>query len=86
MGGFFAIGDLAAERERQQSLDDGADVTGEVEEDYDGSDDVPVRYEHPITGPTSATAVRMDAPQPDPGERVELEVSRDDPAPRRARR
>ena len=53
VGGFFAAGDLAAERERQRSLDDGDVVSGDVDDDYDGGDDVPVRYEHPLTGPTT---------------------------------
>ncbi len=79
VGGFFAAGDLAAERERDRSLDDGEVVSGEVDDDYSGGDEVPVRYEHPLTGATRATAVLIDAPRPDAGERVELEVSRDDP-------
>jgi hypothetical protein len=74
------IADVTTARAEDESFDRGFDLEAIVDGDYDGSSEVPLSYDNPLTGETHATAYLWgQTPPPEPGSRVLIEVDRNDP-------
>lgn len=75
----MSLGEWQVARDEDRALDGGYHLTGTVAEDYSGGRTIPVTYDNPLIGETSAKATRYTADKPEAGDEVALDVHRDNP-------